>query len=111
MLIIIITPCLLTGTAQEDDALSVNAVFKAFQPHNEKWFKVGSDLGLDSQTLSHILVKYKDTADIALMEVVRQWFLYNPNPSWTSIAPALSNLLQEGKCSCHFVNHVYNLIL
>ena len=86
-----------TGISLEDDSLSVIDVFKAFLPQYNEWFKVGAGLGLDTQTLSHILVKYKDTADIALMEVVRQWFLNNPNPSWTNI----SNLLGEGKSNLY----------
>ena len=87
---------ILIGGFLEDDSLSVNSVFKALLPQYEEWFKVGIDLGFDTENLFHISVKYKDTADIALMEVVRQWFQKNPNPNWTSIVPALSNLLSEG---------------
>lgn len=83
------TSILLIDTSPENDSVSVNKVFRALLPQSEKWFKVGVDLGLDTQTLSQISAKHKNK-DISLMEVVRHWFVNNPNPSWTSLTSKIN---------------------
>ena len=97
----------LIDAAQGDDFITINSAFKSLLPQCKEWFKVGTDLSLDFQTLVQISVKHKDKADIALMEVVRQWYYNDSNPNWTKVNPLLSSKLIEGVCRFNIISCIY----
>ncbi len=68
------------GISSDDDPITVNSIFRKFLPRSEEWYKVGMELGLDTQTLSRISLRYQENPDLALMETVRQWLKKTDNP-------------------------------